>query len=90
MIAGPGEVRHALRERLARVPRALGEGPRDAAQLALWHRLVSNYDNIVLLCRADLSPYSIFEGDEIGMKNVPKTWTIDDLPDVATKMFWET
>lgn len=51
---------------------------------------MSNYDNIVLLCRADLSPYSIFEGDEIGMKNVPKTWTIDDLPDVATKMFWET
>ncbi|KAL8291593.1 hypothetical protein RQP46_001851 [Phenoliferia psychrophenolica] len=32
----------------------------------------------------------IYEGDEIGMKNVPSSWTIDDFPDVATKMYWQT
>ncbi|KAK4701661.1 hypothetical protein P7C70_g4567, partial [Phenoliferia sp. Uapishka_3] len=32
----------------------------------------------------------IYEGDEIGMKNIPKDWTIEDFPDVATQMYWKT
>ncbi|KAM0745693.1 glycoside hydrolase family 13 protein [Meredithblackwellia eburnea MCA 4105] len=32
----------------------------------------------------------VYEGDEIGMKNVPSHWGIDDLPDVATQQYWNT
>ncbi|KAM0752284.1 glycoside hydrolase family 13 protein [Meredithblackwellia eburnea MCA 4105] len=31
----------------------------------------------------------IYQGDELALKNVPKDWTIEDLPDCATQMYYE-
>lgn len=30
----------------------------------------------------------VYQGQEIGMKNIPKSWTIDEYKDVATINFW--
>ncbi len=30
----------------------------------------------------------LYQGEEIGMKNIPKSWDLNEYKDIATKNFW--
>ncbi|KAM0755601.1 glycoside hydrolase family 13 protein [Meredithblackwellia eburnea MCA 4105] len=66
-------------------PRAISHFANDSSEFrAASAKLLATLHNT--LC----GTVFIYQGDEIGMKNAPSSWTIDDFPDVATQMYWKT